>query len=35
MRSLDVPEALIGMSVFAMLVWAVYNWTHRSAGVRK
>ena len=35
MGSLDVPEALIGVSILALLVWAAYNWTHRSAGVGK
>jgi hypothetical protein len=35
MRPLDVPEMLIGFSVIAMVVWAVYNWRHRSLGQRK
>jgi hypothetical protein len=35
MRSLDVPEVLIGMGIAAMLAWAVYNRLHRGAGLRK
>ena len=35
MGSLDIPEVLIVMSIIAILVWAAYNWTHRSAGTRK
>ena len=31
----DIPELLIGMSILAILVWAVYNWTHRNMSVRK
>jgi hypothetical protein len=31
----DIPELLIGMSILAILVWAVYNRTHRNMGVRK
>ena len=35
MRPLDVPEVLIGAGIVAILVWAVYNWTHRNPGGRK
>jgi hypothetical protein len=35
MASLDVPEALIGVSILALLIWAAYNWTHRNAGAGK
>jgi len=35
MGRFDIPEILIGMSILAILVWAAYNWTHRSARVRK
>jgi hypothetical protein len=35
MGSLDIPEVLIGMSILAILAWAVYNWTHRNVGERK
>jgi hypothetical protein len=35
MRPLDVPEMLIALSVVAMLVWAVYNWRHRSLDQHK
>jgi type II secretory pathway component PulJ len=35
MRSPDVPEVLIGVSILAILVWAIYNWMHRSMMPRK
>jgi len=35
MRSLDVPEVLIGLSVLAILVWAAYNWRRRNVDQRK
>jgi hypothetical protein len=35
MGSLDVPEVLIGVSIVGILVWAVYNWTHRNVDERK
>jgi hypothetical protein len=31
MGRFDIPEMLIGVSLIAILVWAVYNWTHRNA----
>jgi hypothetical protein len=31
----DIPEILIGLSILAILVWAVYNRTHRDARARK
>ena len=31
---IDVPEVLIALGVVAYLAWAVYNWTHRSAGTK-
>jgi hypothetical protein len=31
MGRFDIPEMLIGASLIAILVWAVYNWTHRNA----
>jgi hypothetical protein len=35
MGRFDIPEVLIGVSILALLVWAVYNWTHRNPGGRK
>jgi ABC-type glucose/galactose transport system permease subunit len=35
MGRFDIPELLIGASILAILVWAVYNRTHRDAGARK
>ena len=35
MGRFDIPELLIGVSILAILVWAVYNRTHRDAGARK
>jgi hypothetical protein len=35
MGSLDIPEALIGLSVLAFVAWAAYNWMHPGAGTRK
>ncbi len=35
MGSLDVPEALIAVSILALLMWAAYNWTHRDVGGHK
>ncbi len=35
MRTPDVPEILIAMSLIAMLVWAVYNRLHPGGGPRK
>jgi hypothetical protein len=35
MGSLDIPEALIGLSIVAILAWAAYNWAHRNASERK
>jgi hypothetical protein len=30
MGPFDVPETLIAVLLFAALVWAGYNWTHRT-----
>ena len=35
MKPLDIPEVLILVSLFGALAWAVYNWTHRNAGMHK
>jgi hypothetical protein len=35
MGRFDIPEILIGMSIIAILMWAVYNRTHRNVGGRK
>jgi hypothetical protein len=35
MGRFDIPELLIGVGILAILLWAVYNWTHRGAGVRR
>ncbi len=35
MGPFDVPEVLIGICIFALLVWAAYNWTHRNARQHK
>ena len=29
MGPLDVPEVLIILGALAVVVWAIYNWTHR------
>ena len=34
MRLLDIPEVLIILGAVAYIAWAVYNWTHRDAGVK-
>ena len=35
MGRLDIPEVLIGMSILAILVWAIYNRTHPGVGRHK
>jgi hypothetical protein len=35
MRTLDVPEILIGLGVLAGFIWAIYNWTHRHEDAPK
>jgi hypothetical protein len=35
MRTLDVPEILIGLGLLAGFIWAVYNWTHPHENVPK
>ncbi len=35
MGPFDIPELLIGMSILAILVWAVYNRIHPGEGRHK
>jgi hypothetical protein len=35
MRSLDIPEVLILVSIIGILAWAVYNRLHPGAGESK
>jgi len=35
MKTLDIPEVLIILSLLAMAVWAYYNWTHPTTGTHK
>lgn len=35
MGRFDIPELLIGMSILALLAWAIYNRTHPDTGERK
>ena len=35
MGRFDIPEMLIGASLIAILVWAVYNSTHRNVRARR
>jgi hypothetical protein len=30
MGPFDIPEALIGICIVAVLVWGAYNWTRRN-----
>ena len=30
MRPLDIPEALILLGIIAIVVWGIYNWSHRE-----
>jgi hypothetical protein len=30
MGPLDIPEVLIGLSLIAVVAWAIYNYTHRN-----
>jgi hypothetical protein len=32
---MDVPGVLIILGTVAYLAWAIYNWTHRDAGMHK
>jgi hypothetical protein len=35
MGPFDIPELLIGMSILAILAWAIFNRTHPGAGEHK